>query len=83
MTGSFGGQATVAMFVVPTPDPKKQAIFQHPENVPIQPFFKGSGGTDYVCGECGLTLLQRMNGAQVSNIVFQCPRCEKYNATRT
>jgi hypothetical protein len=82
-TGAFGNQAMVSMLIVPTPDPKKQAIFRHPANVPPEPFMKGDGGTNYLCGECGMTLLERISGAQVSNIVFQCPRCKKYNATRT
>lgn len=45
----------------------------------IQPFFKGEGDDNYLCGTCTNVICQNVNRGQVKNIVFVCPKCESYN----
>ena len=45
------------------------------------PAFKGDGKTDYICGQCGAVLAEKMRRGevQIKNIVVCCPKCEEYN----
>jgi predicted RNA-binding Zn-ribbon protein involved in translation (DUF1610 family) len=40
---------------------------------------KGSGKTDWVCDQCGATLVERCGPQQVQNMVFLCNGCGAYN----
>ena len=42
-------------------------------------FIRGSGKTDWVCGECGAILLERCGPHQVQGMVFLCNACGAYN----
>ncbi len=39
-------------------------------------------GRDYVCGNCGATILAGIGRGQVKNIVFKCNACGAFNETR-
>lgn len=45
----------------------------------LEPFIKGSGNIDYLCGLCGHLLVKSVNAGQVRNIVYECPNCGVYN----
>jgi phage FluMu protein Com len=44
------------------------------------PAFRGTGGTDLVCGHCKQVLVEGIGSdAVIKNIVIKCPKCQKYN----
>lgn len=45
----------------------------------VAPAFKGEGDVDYVCGNCGAVLAEKLREGQIENIVIHCPKCGKYN----
>lgn len=44
------------------------------------PFFQSNGPIDVICGECGWTAMEEMNPKQVQTLLFECPRCDSWNA---
>jgi len=42
-------------------------------------FFKGEGNLNYVCGNCGTCLAERVWKLSCSNIIVQCPTCGLYS----
>lgn len=45
----------------------------------VSPAFKGEGDCDYICGNCGGILAEKMRREQIKNIVVHCPKCGQYN----
>jgi len=43
------------------------------------PVAVSSGNLNYLCGSCGVALIQGMVGDQFNNIVIRCPKCGKFN----
>jgi len=43
------------------------------------PAFKGEGDSDYICGNCGAILAEKIRRGQIKNIVVRCPKCGQYN----
>ena len=50
-----------------------------PEEKRLEPFIKGKGIIDYVCGLCEHVLIEAIFRGQVEGIVFECPNCGAYN----
>ncbi len=48
-------------------------------------FFVGEGvqGNTYLCGNCGVVLLENVKPDQVKNIVMKCANCGAYNESPT
>lgn len=44
-----------------------------------KPLAKGTGPLNYLCGNCGETLLEGIEKGEVTNIVLRCPYCGSYN----
>lgn len=40
---------------------------------------KGEGNIDYICGNCGKVLYEKINKGQVTEIVVKCPVCGELN----
>ena len=68
-----------------TSKPKEvtRAIFVRNKSLPrekrLEPFIKGCGNIDYLCGLCGHMLVKSVNAGQIRNIVYECPNCGVYN----
>ena len=45
----------------------------------VSPAFKGEGDSDYICGNCGAILAEKIRQGQIKNIVMYCPKCGQYN----
>ena len=45
----------------------------------VSPAFRGEGDTDYICGDCGTLIAEKMRRGQIKNIVVRCPKCGQYN----
>jgi hypothetical protein len=76
----------VVLVVIPEPEPNTRSVLTRGDdpNRSLTPFFTGDGDVNSLCGGCGFTLCEKMaNAAQTSLLVFQCPRCEAFNETRT
>lgn len=43
------------------------------------PLMAGRGEHNYVCGNCGRILLQRVDYGQVSQMLIQCGGCDRLN----
>jgi len=65
----------IKLKIIPEPSEGTRTVMK-PKVVPA---FKGDGDTDYVCGQCGVVLADKMRQGQVQNIVVRCPKCGKYN----
>lgn len=49
----------------------------------LRPLISDDGDINLLCGECGFYLAENATGGQMHNVVFQCPRCKRFNETRT
>lgn len=65
------------MVVMNNPDPKTQSILNLSF---VGAAFKGDGDTNFNCGSCGTTLLEKVGKSQFSNIIIRCGKCQTYNA---
>lgn len=81
-----GGETVIAeetmkikMKVIRKPKKGSRAILQLQDPTNPFPFFYGEGDTDYVCGNCGFTFCKNVEYGKITNIVFRCPKCNKYN----
>jgi hypothetical protein len=66
-----------------TPQPStedRRTIIKGPAK---EPYFRGGGDTNYLCGNCGFVLAAGMYHDQVKAVVFCCPGCGHYNDTDT
>lgn len=74
----------VVLVVIAEPDPEERSIIAPPIPVPspLKPFLIGDGDINLLCGECGFQLAEGLSAGQVAGVVFQCPRCMKYNDSR-
>jgi hypothetical protein len=66
------------------PDPTTTTILVAPDDSdPDFLFVRGAGHVRLMCGGCSRALAQGLASAgDVSQIVFQCPGCQRYNRTR-
>lgn len=76
-----GGRVTpknpkLKMAVIPEPAEGTRAVLVPGEGVIA---LTGSGKTDWVCGQCGTTLLAKIGPQQAQDIVVLCPSCGAYN----
>lgn len=54
---------------------EKKAIIQGS----VLPLIRGEGQTNYLCGNCGVTLVEAVREGQLRALYLVCPRCGKYN----
>ena len=73
----------VALFVIPEPKPGTRTVLASNPTAPPGPLIANGGDNTFICGECGFTLAEHVEGGQVQNVVLKCPRCDSYNETRT
>ena len=66
---------TIKLNIVPKPAQGTRTLIESK----ISPAFKGEGETNYVCGNCGAVLAEKVRPGQIKNIVVLCPKCGKYN----
>ena len=45
----------------------------------VSPAFRGEGDADYICGDCGALIAEKVRRGQIRNIVVRCPKCGQYN----
>jgi hypothetical protein len=67
--------------VIKKPDEGTRTVFLPSGKVleGVDPFFKGKGIFDYLCGNCGYILGQGLDINKVKNIIVKCPNCEQYS----
>jgi predicted RNA-binding Zn-ribbon protein involved in translation (DUF1610 family) len=68
----------IRMKVIDKPEEGTATVFVK-RGVDLTPFFKGEGPVQFVCGKCKHILASKVEFAQVTNIVFKCPKCGEYN----
>ena len=49
------------------------------ESKRMEPYVHGKGTLYYNCGRCGHNLLSAVQRIQVTNTVYECPKCGAYN----
>jgi len=65
--------------VIAPPEPGTRSVMEQTPGVAPFPFIIGSGVLNLLCGNCGTVLAEKIEEGQVSNIVFRCPVCSRYN----
>lgn len=65
----------IALNIIPEPVEGSRAVIVS-ESIPV---FKGNGKVDYVCGNCGALIAEKIDYKQIVNVVVICPRCGQYN----
>lgn len=45
----------------------------------LDALIKGEGDTNYICGNCGKILYEKINKGQVTGMVVKCPVCGEFN----
>lgn len=73
----------VRLHPIKKPAEGTRSIFMKPDLADDEPFLLGEGDVDLLCGSCDLVLARSLDAGQVTNLVFQCPRCTRYSETRT
>jgi predicted RNA-binding Zn-ribbon protein involved in translation (DUF1610 family) len=71
------GRPQLKMALIPKPPEGTRAVMVQSGEGTV--FIRGSGKTDWVCGECGAILLERCGPHQVQGMVFLCNACGAYN----
>ena len=65
----------IKLNIIPRPREGSRAVIESK----VSPAFKGEGNVDYVCGNCGALIAEKVRRGQIRNIVVQCAKCEQYN----
>jgi predicted RNA-binding Zn-ribbon protein involved in translation (DUF1610 family) len=50
-----------------------------PDATRMEPYVVGDGVLDFNCGSCGQAILRGLMPRQVTQAVYKCPKCGKYN----
>jgi hypothetical protein len=61
--------------IIPEPSAGSRTVIDQ-QTLPVA---VSSGDVNYLCGSCGVLLIQGMVGSQPNNIVIRCPKCGAYN----
>lgn len=69
----------IRLKIVPQPVEGMATVFTKGDSDNKDPFFKGDGSYKFSCGFCDHILVQGTEFNQFNGIIFQCPRCKKYN----
>jgi hypothetical protein len=69
------------MKVIKIPEKGSRAILKSGDTTKDFAFIEGEGNVDYICGNstCGNVICRNVFEGQIKDIVFLCPRCNKYN----
>jgi phage FluMu protein Com len=62
--------------VIETPAKNSCVVFYSQATAPL---FTGQGNINYLCGVCGMKLVERAWKKSFSSIVIKCPSCQSYN----
>jgi predicted RNA-binding Zn-ribbon protein involved in translation (DUF1610 family) len=65
--------------LVVIPKPEHASIIHWAKDNPFTGFVVGGGYDNLLCGNCGEVLCKDVNSANIQNLVFVCPQCDKYN----
>ncbi len=65
----------IKLNVIPKPREGSRTVIESK----VSPAFKGEADVDYLCGECGAILAEKVRRGQITNIVIHCPKCGQYN----
>ncbi len=65
----------IKLKIIPKPSEGTRTVIESK----VSPAFKGEGGSDYICGNCGTVLAEKIRRGQIKNIVVYCPKCGQYN----
>lgn len=74
-------KTTTPMKIIRKPAKGSRTVFKTDNTEEDFVFFLADGNIDYVCGNpgCGKVLCKNVRPGQISNVVFRCPKCNKYN----
>ena len=73
----------VVLVVAENLDPSNETVIEFTPERPV-PFMSDGGDVNLLCGSCGFAICEKLTSAtQVQAMVIRCPRCGKYNRTRT
>jgi hypothetical protein len=61
--------------IIPEPAPGTRAVIDQ-KTLPVA---VSSGDVNYLCGTCGVLLIQGIVGDQFNNLVIKCPKCGTFN----
>jgi len=65
----------IKLNVIPKPSEGTRTVIESK----VSPAFKGEGDSDYICGNCGAVLAEKIRRGQIKNIVIHCPKCGQYS----
>ena len=65
----------IKLSIIPKPREGSRTVIESN----VSPVFKGEGNVDYICGNCGAILAEKVRQGQIRNIVVHCPKCGQYN----
>ncbi len=65
--------------IIAEPSPNTRTVIVWPVSDNPQPFLRGNGPADLLCGKCACKLAQGVGPGQLVNLVLQCPKCAAYN----
>lgn len=65
----------IKLKVVPKPGERTRTVIESK----VSPAFRDEGDFDYVCGNCGAVIAEKVRPGQIRNIVVHCPKCGQYN----
>jgi len=65
----------IKLSIIPKPREGSRTVIESK----VSPVFKGEGDVNYICGNCGAILAEKVRQRQIRNIVVLCPKCGQYN----
>lgn len=72
---TYDVDSTVILSIIPKPLEGSCTVII-PKNVPA---FTGEGDVNYICGNCGALIAEKISRGQITNAVVLCPQCGQYN----
>jgi len=75
--------STTPMKVVPAPQSPDAAVLtlKAPNLAMAEPYsvIQGQGQIDYSCGQCGVTVAEKMRLGQLTQVMVKCKNCDSFN----
>ena len=65
----------IKLSIIPKPREGSRTVIESK----VSPVFKGEGDVDYLCGNCGTIVAEKVRRGQIRNMVVYCPKCGQYN----
>lgn len=71
----------IRLKIIPKPLENTASVITRGDSPNKDPFFIGTGSYKLACGFCGFIIANGVEFKQFKDIVFHCPKCNKYNTS--